>query len=84
MNDVMLHVTLAENGVLVVSGLPFKKGEELDVVLRRSSEPTRVLFTGKALAESALVSLWEQRIDIGDTTEFARKLREEAQLRDLY
>ena len=84
MNDVMLHVTLAENGVLVVSGLPFKKGEELDVVLRRSSEPTCVLLTGKALAESALVGLWEQRIDIGDTTEFARKLREEAQLRDLY
>ena len=38
-------------------------------------------MTGKDLLESGLVGLWEHRMDIGHSVEYARKLREQAQTR---
>lgn len=38
-------------------------------------------MTGKDLMESGLVGLWKDRTDIGDSVEYARKLRREAETR---
>ena len=38
-------------------------------------------ITGEELARSEFVGLWKDRTDIGDTLEFARKLRKEAETR---
>ena len=38
-------------------------------------------MTGKDLLESGLIGMWKDRTDIGDSAEYARKLREEAQTR---
>ncbi len=38
-------------------------------------------FTGKQLLESGLVGIWADRTDIGDSVEFARKIRREAERR---
>lgn len=46
-----------------------------------SSSPDKKILTGKALLESGLVGLWKDRTDIGDTLEYARKLRERANKR---
>ncbi len=41
----------------------------------------RIQMTAKSLLESGLVGMWKDRKDIGDSAEFARKLRERAQTR---
>jgi hypothetical protein len=46
-----------------------------------SSSPTKKQLTAKALLESGIVGMWKDRTDIGDTLEFARKLRERANTR---
>lgn len=38
-------------------------------------------ITGVELADSPFAGLWEDRTDIGDTLEFARKLRKESETR---
>ncbi|MHB1767530.1 MAG: hypothetical protein ACYCUV_06720 [Phycisphaerae bacterium] len=38
-------------------------------------------MTGKDLLESGLIGLWQQRTDIGDSIEYARQLRQQAQYR---
>jgi hypothetical protein len=43
--------------------------------------PSRRVLTGKDLAESDLIGIWADRTDIGDSREFARRLREQAQRR---
>jgi hypothetical protein len=56
--------------------------------LGRSQESTRPVrvpkkrgMTGPQLAASEIVGLWADRTDIGDSAEFARRLREKAQQR---
>ncbi len=51
---------------------------EADRERRRSAVP---YMTANDLLNSGLVGLWKDRDDIGDSVEFARKLREEAQNR---
>lgn len=38
-------------------------------------------MTGQQVLESGLVGIWRDRDDIGDSLDFARKLREESQSR---
>jgi len=45
------------------------------------SEPEKRQMTGKDLLESGLFGIWKDRTDIGDTLEFARKLRKQAETR---
>ncbi len=45
------------------------------------TEPRLKTFTGKQLLESGIVGMWADRTDIGDSVEFARKLRREAERR---
>ena len=49
--------------------------------LRTTEQPQtdlRRVLTGKDLADSDLIGLWADRTDIGDSREYARKLREQA------
>ena len=38
-------------------------------------------MTGKDLLESGLIGLWKDRPDIGDSLQYARKLRQQAETR---
>lgn len=52
---------------------------------RASQKKTGKKFmTGKDLLESGLAGLWKDRKDIGDSLEYARKLRREAETRKRY
>ena len=42
---------------------------------------TKATLTAADLLQSGLVGMWADRIDIGDSREFARRLREHAQTR---
>lgn len=52
-----------------------------EMVESPSSSPDKKVLTGRALLESGLVGLWKDRTDIGDTLEYARKLRKRANKR---
>jgi len=47
-------------------------------ILKNEASPIR---TGAEMAKSELVGLWADRDDIGDSREFARRLRREAETR---
>ena len=82
MDSINLDAVLNKDGELSVNGLPFKKGDRVKMTIRKEvSTKKRIPLTGKRLLESGLVGMWEDRTDIGDSVEFARKLREKAQRR---
>ena len=82
MDSINLDAVLNKDGELSVNGLPFKKGDRVKMTIRKEvATKKRTPLTGKRLLESGLVGIWEDRTDIGDSVEFARKLREKAQRR---
>ena len=83
MKALRIEKTLKNDGELALSGLPFKRGEKVDVIIRAKSceKPELRGVTAADLLNSGLVGLWADRDDIGDSSEFARKLREKAQRR---
>ncbi len=83
MEAIRLHKVLERDGEVVITGLPCKKGQSVEVILL--IEPTgahrRPLLTAKQLRHSEVVGLWKDRQDIEDSAAYARQLREEAQRR---
>ena len=77
MKAIRIEKTLKKDGELVLSGLPFKKGEKVEVIVwaKSSEKPELRGMTAADLLNSGLVGLWADRKDIGDSSEFARKLR---------
>jgi hypothetical protein len=55
--------------------------ESLDRVDEPARETEKRPLTADALLASGLIGLWSDRTDIGDSREFARRLRELAQTR---
>jgi len=92
MGSIQMDTVVEKDGVISmkVSGLPFKKGQEVKVTFKakeKSSQtkgkcPTKYPFSSAGrLRNSPLIGMWEDRKDIGDSVEFARKLRERAEKR---
>jgi hypothetical protein len=82
MDPVRKHTVVEEDGQLIINGLPYKKGDHVEVILQKEngSYRNRGLSARKLLA-SPLIGLWADREDIGDSSEFSRGLREKAQHR---
>jgi hypothetical protein len=60
--------------------------EPLTVEVRRPPRASRKksgprVMTGKDLVDSGLFGIWKNRTDIGDSLEFARRLRKQAETR---
>ena len=66
------------------SNLPFKRGQHVDLIARTepAAEPDTTPLTARRLLGSELVGLWQDRTDLGDSLEYARRLREQVQRRD--
>jgi hypothetical protein len=83
MSAVRLSAVLEEDGQVTFTGLPFRRGESVELVV--SGEPRRPRdiphFTGRQILDSGIVGLWMDRDDIGDSQTYARKLREEVETR---
>jgi len=86
MQAVRIEQMVSEDGRLTISGLPYKRGERVEIIVlphvEKSESPQPALTVGK-LRASGLVGLWEGRNDIEDSAVYARRLRQEAQRRDL-
>jgi hypothetical protein len=82
MEAVRLNMVVKKDGEITMRGLPFKKGERIEMILLPASAPAREhTLTARRLRRSGLVGLWKKRTDIGDSVDFARQLREQAQRR---
>ncbi len=84
MEAIRLHQVVEKDGELIVTDLPCKKGEAVEVIIltEAGAGTPRFSRTAKQLRDSALVGLWKDRQDIGESSVFARQLRGKAQRRN--
>ena len=78
-----VHATIEKDGEISLSGLPFKKGQSVEMIVLSETPAVseRVPLTARQLLNSGLIGLWKARSDIGDSTAYARRLREQAERR---
>jgi hypothetical protein len=71
-----------KDGEIFLAGLPYKKGQCVEIILLSdaSTPLSSPRLTARQLLQSDLVGLWEDRTDIKDSSEYARQLREQAQI----
>jgi len=71
------------DGEISIYGLPFKKGQIVEMVLRPVSyeEDAKPVLTAGKLLTSGLPGIWAGRWDIKDSSAFAHRLRDQAQNR---
>ncbi|MBU1748244.1 MAG: hypothetical protein KKA73_11200 [Chloroflexi bacterium] len=83
MDAVRLEQVVVTDGQMVLTGLPYKKGQWVEVIVLPQSQKTapRSRLTVRQLRRSGLIGLWQDRDDIEDSAVYARQLREQAQQR---
>lgn len=83
MEAVQVKQVITKDGEVLLTGLPFKKGQSVEIIvfLQPTTPPPRARLTVGRLCQSGLLGLWQDRDDIGDSSAYARQLREQAQQR---
>ena len=83
MEAVQVNQVITKDGEVVLTGLPFKKGQAVEIiVLPQAAIPLpRARLTVGRLRQSGLMGLWQDRNDISDSSAYARQVREQAQQR---
>jgi hypothetical protein len=83
MEALQLRQVITKDGEVLITGLPYKKGEsvEITVVVRPTTKPPRQRLTVGQLRRSGLIGMWKDRTDISNGSAYARQLREQAQQR---
>jgi hypothetical protein len=82
MATVRLNTVIKKDGEITMRGLPFKKGDRVEMILLPADSPAAgEKLTAARLRRSGLVGLWKKRADLGESADFARHLREQAQRR---
>ena len=82
MDALRIFTTIEADGELRVANLPLKKGQRVELlVLTEPSPADTAPLTASDLLTSGLIGLWADREDLGESTAFARQLREQAQHR---
>jgi hypothetical protein len=83
MEAIRLQRALEKDGEIFLTGLPYKKGQHIEMILLVDPPiaQSRPRLTARQLLHSELIGLWEDRSDIEDSAAYARQLREKAQNR---
>jgi hypothetical protein len=83
MEAVRVHKVVEKDGEILLTGLPCKKGQQVEMIILigPAAMPERPPLTARQLRHSGLIGLWEDREDITDSAAYARQLRERAQRR---
>lgn len=83
MKAIQVKQVITKDGEVLLTGLPFKKGQAIEIIAFAQPEtsPLRICLTVGRLRQSGLVGLWKDRDDIEDSSAYARQLREQAQQR---
>ena len=80
MQAIRLHKKVDKNGMVSIAGLPYHKGDNVEIiVLRDESEMQKPKH--RSLLDTGIIGMWKDRTDIGNSSAFARQLREQAQSR---
>ena len=82
-NAKKVSITRSKDGEIIVKGLPFKRGQTVEVIVfpQHSDKAKRKALTVGQLRKSGIIGLWKDRQDIQDGANYARELRERAQIR---
>jgi len=78
MDTIRIQQVITEDGEVRLSGLPYKKGESVEIILLSQHESVAPLTVGK-FRSSGLIGVWQDREDLGDSPAYARQLREQAE-----
>ena len=83
METVPVQQVIARDGEVLLTGLPYKRGQAVEIVvfLQPTTPLPRTRLTVGQLRRSGLIGLWQDREDMGDSSVYARHLREQAQQR---
>lgn len=83
MEAVQVQQVMARDGEILITGLPYKRGQAVEVIvfLHPPMPQPRARLTVGQLRKSELIGLWQDRTDINDSSIYARQLREQAQER---
>ena len=83
MEAVRVQQVVAKDGEVLVRGIPYKKGQVVEIIVLSQSMRTtqRSHLTVRQLRQSGLIGLWKDRYDIRDSADYARQLRKQAQKR---
>ncbi|PKO22114.1 MAG: hypothetical protein CVU38_11125 [Chloroflexi bacterium HGW-Chloroflexi-1] len=83
MAAVQVQQVIARDGEVLITGLPYKRGQAVEIIvfLQPATPLPRARLTVGRLRRSGLIGLWQDRDDIGDSSVYARHLREQAQQR---
>ncbi len=83
MEVIRLHKVVEKDGEITLTGLPCKQGQQVEMILlieppEGVSEPEKPRLRARDLLNLSIVGMWADREDIGDSSVFARQLREQA------
>lgn len=78
MTAIRRHAVVEQDGEVTLRGLPYKKGDALDVVLNRGRRSSRRPLRALDLAESSVAGMWQDYEPCADAPDLARELRERA------
>lgn len=83
MEAIRIQQVMSRDGEVVITGLPYRKGQFVEIILlpQPVQTPPRPRLTVRQFRELGLIGLWQDRNDIQDSSVYARQLREEAQHR---
>lgn len=83
MEAIRIQQVMSRDGEVVITGLPYRKGQFVEIILLPQPAQTtaRPRLTVRQFRELGLIGLWKDRDDIQDSSVYARQLREEAQRR---
>lgn len=83
MEAVRVNKLVEKDGEILLTGLPYKKGQRVEMIILSESSiaPEGNYMTVEDLLKSGLVGIWKERDDIKDSVAYARELRNKAQRR---
>jgi hypothetical protein len=82
MTTVRVNTVVKKDGEITMRGLPFKKGDHVEMILQPAASPAKAeKLTAQRLRRSGLIGLWKNRTDMSESAALARQLREQAQRR---
>lgn len=83
MEAIRVRQVVAKDGEILVTEVPYKKGQVVEIIVLPQPTKTRPRsrLTVRQLRQSGLIGLWKDRDDIQDSAAYARRLREQAQVR---